>query len=69
MERVEGDAFAVRNPYALNIDFVEEPPQYDVGGQHRVASWLSDPRAPKVELPAELVEKLEKMKKEAEIND
>ena len=69
MERVEGDAFALRNPYALNIDFKEEPPMYDVGGQHRVASWLSDPRAPKVELPAELIEKLEKMKKEAAINE
>ena len=69
MERVEGDAFAVRNPYALNIDFKEEPPMYDVGGQHRVATWLADPRAPKVELPPELVEKLDKMKKEAEINE
>ncbi|MBR0417559.1 MAG: ABC transporter ATP-binding protein [Erysipelotrichaceae bacterium] len=66
MELVEGDAFAPRNPYALNIDFKEEPPMYEVGGQHRVASWLMDPRAPKVELPPELVEKLEKMKKEAE---
>ena len=65
MERVEGDAFALRNPYALNIDYKEEPPMYDVGGQHRVASWLADPRAPKVQLPGELVEKLEKMKKEA----
>ena len=64
---VEGDAFAARNPYALNIDYKEEPPMYDLGGQHRVASWLVDPRAPKVELPPELVEKLEKMKKEAEI--
>ena len=66
MELVEGDAFAPRNPYALNIDFKEEPPMYEVGGQHRVASWLMDPRAPKVELPPELDETLEKMKKEAE---
>ncbi|MBR3227988.1 MAG: ABC transporter ATP-binding protein [Erysipelotrichaceae bacterium] len=69
MERVPGDAFAARNPYALNIDFKEEPPMYDVGGQHRVASWLCDPRAPKVELPTELVDKLNKMKKEAAIDD
>lgn len=69
MEKVPGDAFAERNVYALNIDYKEEPPMYDIGGQHRVASWLCDPRAPKVELPGELVEKLEKMKKEANINE
>lgn len=65
MERVEGDAFAPRNQYALNIDYKEEPPMFDVGGQHRVASWLLDPRAPKVEPPLELQEKISKMKKEA----
>ena len=69
MERVQGDAFAPRNAYALNIDYKEEPPMFDVGGQHRVASWLCDPHAPKVELPPELVEKLTKMKKEAGIDE
>lgn len=67
MERVPGDAFAPRNAYALNIDYREEPPLYDVGGQHRVASWLCDEKAPKVERPQELIEKLEKMKREAKI--
>ncbi len=67
MEKVPGDAFAPRNPYALNIDYREEPPMYDVGGQHRVASWLCNPNAPKVELPKELKQKLEKMRKEAKI--
>ena len=69
MEEVVGDAFAPRNPFALNIDYREEPPMYDVGGQHRVASWLCDPRAPKVEMPVELKERLVKMKKEAGINE
>ena len=69
MERVEGDAFAPRNPFALNIDYREEPPMYDIGGQHRAASWLLDPRAPHVDMPPELVEKLEKMKKEANIDE
>ena len=64
MMRVKGDAFAPRNMFALNIDYREEPPLYDVGGQHRVASWLCDERAPEVKMPEELVEKLEKMKKE-----
>ncbi len=65
MEEVKGDAFAPRNPFALKIDYREEPPMYDVGGQHRVASWLCDPHAPKVEVPAELKVRIEKMKKEA----
>ena len=69
LEEVEGDAFAPRNPYALNIDYREEPPMYDIGGQHRVASWLCDPRAPKVDLPEDLKVRLEKMKKEANINE
>ncbi|MBP0968637.1 MAG: ABC transporter ATP-binding protein [Oscillospiraceae bacterium] len=67
MEKIEGDAFAPRNPFALNIDYREEPPMYDVGGQHRVASWLCDPRAPKVDVPEELQVRIEKMKKEAEL--
>lgn len=67
LEKIKGDAFAVRNPYALNIDFKEEPPMYDVGGQHRVASWLCDPRAPKAEIPVDLKERIEKMKKEATV--
>ena len=67
--RIKGDAFAPRNPYALNIDFEAEPPLFNVGGQHRVASWLCDPRAPKIDLPDELKVKIVKMKKEANIND
>jgi len=64
-DEVVGDAFAPRNPYALKIDYEAEPPMFNVGGQHRVASWLCDPRAPKVELPEQLVDRLAKMKKEA----
>ena len=69
MEEIKGDAFAPRNPFALKIDYREEPPMYDVGGQHRVASWLCDPNAPKVDPPEELKVRTEKMKKEAGIND
>ena len=39
---------------------------YNVGGKHRVASWLCDPRAPKVNPPEQLLERLKKMKKESE---
>ena len=67
LERIEGDAFAPRNPYALAIDFKEEPPMFNVGGQHRVASWLCDPRAPKTELPEQLKQRLAKMRRESEV--
>ena len=48
---VQGDAFAPRNPHALNIDFKERPPYFEVSPTHRVRSWLADERAPKVDPP------------------
>lgn len=39
-EGFKGDAFAERNPFALDIDFVEEPPFFDLTQTHKVASWL-----------------------------
>ena len=48
---VQGDAFAPRNPHALNIDFRERPPYFEVSPTHRVRSWLADERAPKVDPP------------------
>ncbi|MBO4378031.1 MAG: ABC transporter ATP-binding protein [Clostridia bacterium] len=50
--KIKGDAFAPRNKHALNIDFLEEPPMYDVTATHQVKAWLRDPRAPKVEQPS-----------------
>lgn len=64
LEKVQGDAFAPRNPYALKIDYEVEPPIFNVGGQHRVASWLCHPNAPKVELPKQLQDRIMKMVKE-----
>ena len=63
---VKGDAFAPRNKYALNIDLRLEPPMFKVPGSttHEVASWLMHEKAPKVEMPTELKNRLEKMKKE-----
>ncbi|MBR0464985.1 MAG: ABC transporter ATP-binding protein [Clostridia bacterium] len=49
--QIKGDAFAPRNKMALNIDFMEEPPTYEVTATHQVKTWLRDPRAPKVEQP------------------
>ena len=63
---VKGDAFAPRNKYALNIDLRIEPPMFKVPGSttHKEASWLMHEKAPKVEMPVELKNRLEKMKKE-----
>lgn len=56
-QEIKGDAFAPRNPYALNIDFVERPPYFDVSPTHKVRTWLMDPRAPKMD-PPETVKRL-----------
>lgn len=47
----EGDAFAVRSKYAMAIDFKQEPPFFKVSDTHYAATWLLDPRAPKVKIP------------------
>ena len=46
-----GDAFACRNAYALEIDYHEQPPMFQITDTHYAATWLLDPRAPKVESP------------------
>ena len=46
-----GDAFALRSKYALAIDFKKEPPFFKITDTHYAATWLLDPRAPKVEMP------------------
>ena len=54
---VQGDAFAPRNPQALKIDFVKQPPYFQVSPTHRAKTWLLDPRSPRIE-PPESVKKL-----------
>ena len=63
---VKGDAFAARNPYALVIDEKEAPPMFRITDTHYAATWLLDPRAPKVEMPEELKRRIERMRKEAQ---
>lgn len=46
-----GDAFACRNEYALEIDYHQQPPMFQITDTHYAATWLLDPRAPKVEPP------------------
>ena len=63
-----GDAFAPRNRYALEVDYKAEPPMFRITDTHYAATWLLDERAPKVEMPKELRERLDRMKKEAKNN-
>mgnify|MGYP002770394681 FL=1 len=64
LKKIVGDAFAPRNQYALNIDYEEEPPVYDISETHQVASWLEHPDAPKVEMPAALSNRINRLLKE-----
>lgn len=48
---IVGDAFAPRNPMALNIDYVERPPYFELSPTHKAKTWLLDPRAPVIEPP------------------
>ena len=50
----KGDAFAVRNEYALAIDYEKEPPMFKISDTHYAATWLLDKRAPKVQRPIQL---------------
>lgn len=43
-----GDAFACRNEYALAIDYEQAPPMFRISDTHYAATWLLDPRAPKI---------------------
>ena len=60
----KGDAFAARNKYALEIDFELEPPLFEITPTHSAATWLLHPNAPKVEMPALIQARIERMKKE-----
>ena len=60
---IKGDAFAPRNPYAMEIDFVKEPPMFKVSDTHYAKTWLLDPRAPKVERPKIISEITERVAK------
>ena len=57
-----GDAFAERNKYAMEIDFEMQPPMYEVSPTHYAATWLLHPKAPKVEVPKVITERIKRMK-------
>lgn len=61
-----GDAFAERNKYAMQIDFEEQPPMFKISDTHYAATWLLHPNAPKVEMPAIIKKRIDKMKEKSE---
>ncbi|MBR0463185.1 MAG: ABC transporter ATP-binding protein [Clostridia bacterium] len=62
----KGDAFAARNQYAMEIDFEEQPPMFQISETHQAATWLLHPDAPKVEPPAIVTERIARMKRKAQ---
>lgn len=59
----KGDAFAARNKYAMEIDFEEQPPFFEVSETHKAATWLLHPNAPKIEPPEIVLDRIARMKK------
>ena len=59
----KGDAFAVRNKYAMKIDFEEHPPMFKVSDTHYAATWLLHPDAPKLDMPQTIKDRIEAMQK------
>ena len=57
-----GDAFAARNKYALEIDFEQHPPFFEVSPTHYAATWLMHPDAPKAEMPAIESDRINRLK-------
>ena len=55
----KGDAFALRNEYALAIDFEEEPPMFQVCDTHYAATWLLHPQAPAITPPQNILDRYE----------
>ncbi|MDP4088568.1 MAG: ABC transporter ATP-binding protein [Bacillota bacterium] len=63
--KIEGDPFAPRNIYALHIDTRLEPPMIKITDTHYAATWLLHEKAPKVDMPVELRNRIDRMLKEA----
>ena len=60
----QGDAFAARNPFAMKIDAIEEPPMFRITDSHYAATWRLHPDAPPTDMPAVLRTRIERMKAE-----
>lgn len=54
-KEVVGDAFAPRNPNALNIDHQIAAPYFQVSPTHKAKTWLLHEKAPHVEPPKSII--------------
>jgi|LGVF01.2.fsa_nt_gb oligopeptide transport system ATP-binding protein len=45
--KIEGDAFAQRNPLAMKIDFIHNPPFFKITDTHYAKTWLLHPQGQK----------------------
>lgn len=57
----KGDAFAARSEWSMKIDFELEPPLFKINETHYAATWLLHPKAPKVNRPEQLQERIEQL--------
>lgn len=64
-KEILGDAFAPRNEFAMNIDFVVEPPCFLLSPTHWAKTWLLSPLAPEVKKPKVIVELHKRMQEAA----
>ena len=64
----EGDAFALRNRYALAVDFKYQPPFFKISDTHYAATWLEYDGAPDIEPPAIVSTRIYNALKEEENN-
>lgn len=61
----KGDAFAARNAQAMKIDFEREPPFFKLSDTHYAATWALHPKAPKLEMPEVLRNRIARIKEES----
>ena len=47
---------------AMEIDFEQQPPMFEISPTHRAATWLLHPQAPKIERPAIISRRIATMK-------
>ena len=64
-----GDAFAERNKYAMQIDYEMQPPMFEVSPTHFAATWLLHPNAPKIDIPKNITDRIERMRKRSAEQD
>ncbi len=62
----KGDAFAPRNQYAMQIDFEQQPPMFQISDTHYAATWLLHPDAPKVDPPKAVMDRIARMNRRRE---